>query len=105
MPYVPLSDGEVLEGVRTLVSQGRISWKYHAKLRMAERGYEPGEIRQCLLSGHFVEGPVIPNRAGDVQYEFKMRATVDSVAIDVVASLVPESKVVVISVIDPNSRS
>ena len=105
MPNEGLTNNQVLEGMRALVRQGKISWKKHAEKRMAERGYERGQVKQCLLSGHFVEPPVIPNKGGEIQYEFKIHANVDGMAIDVVASLVPETKVVVISVINPNSRS
>lgn len=100
-----LTNDQVLHGMRILVRQGKIKWTVHAEERMAERGYERGQVKQCLLSGSFIEPPHIPNRAGDVQYVFKMHANIDSEAIDVVASWVPEKKVVVISVIDPNSQT
>jgi hypothetical protein len=100
-----LTDNQVLDGVRVLVRQNKIRWTDHSEQRMEERGYDRGQIRQCLLSGVFVQRPVIPNRTGPLQYEVKMRAKVDGVWIEVVASLVPVTKVVVITVIDPENRS
>lgn len=95
-----LTDSQVLNEMRALVCRGKIKWTVHAEERMAERGYDRGQVKQCLLSGHFIERPVIPNRAGDIQYKFTMQANVDSEAIHVVASLEPEKNVVVITVID-----
>jgi hypothetical protein len=103
MSQKTLSNIQILEEVRALVRQNRIRWRGHAETRMMERGYERGQVRECLLSGRFVESPIIPNKGGDIQYEFKIGASVDGVAIEVVASLVPETRVVVITVIDPNS--
>lgn len=70
---------------------------------MAERGYERDQVRQCLLSGHFIEQPYIPNTSGDIEYKFTIKANVDGMEIVVVASLVPDKKVAIITVYDPNT--
>jgi hypothetical protein len=98
-----LNDGEVLHQVRTLVRQGRVHWTLHIDGQMVARGYDRGMIKECLLTGHFVERPTVPNRSGPIQYEFRMRAIVDGDQMDVVASLIPEKRVVAITVMDPNS--
>jgi len=102
MPAETLTDGQVLVGVRDLVGQGKIAWTFHARERMAERGVDSGQVRECLLKGSFSESPVIPNRGGPIQYTFTMSARIDRENIPVVASLFPESKVLVITVLDPN---
>jgi hypothetical protein len=94
-----LTDNQVLAEVRRLVRIGKIRWKDHAEIRMAERGYERGQVKQCLLSGRFNEALTVPNNAGDLQYVFKISANIDGMPIDVVASLYPEARVVVITVI------
>lgn len=99
MTYVPLTDNQVLDETRILVRKNKVGWTIHAEERMAERGYERGQVKQCLLSGHFIEQPTIPNKGGDIQYKFKLHASVDGEDIDVVASLFPKTKVVVITVI------
>lgn len=100
-----LTDTQVLDETRMLVGQGQIRWSAHAEQRMAERGYERGQIKECLLSGYFIEPPTVPNMGGNLQYKFRIHGNIDGEAIEVVASLVPENRVVVITVIDPNSQS
>lgn len=99
-----LSDAEVLKKVRELVGDNRIAWRLHAEEKMASRGIDKGQVKKCLLSGRFDERPTIPNRRGDIQYEFRMFANVDGESINVVASLVPDKNVVVITLFDPNNR-
>ena len=99
-----LNDGQVLAEVRRLVLAGNIRWRSHAEDRMEERGYSKYEAKDCLLRGRFVERPVTPNRRGPTQYQFAMGANVDGRPIRVVASLVPDAQVVVISVVDPKPR-
>lgn len=103
MPQESLTDNQVLEEVRVLVRQSKIRWTYHAEQRMAQRGYDRGQIRQCLLSGYFIEEPFIPNRSGEVEYKFTFRANVDGETLDVAASLIPEKSVVVITLFDQAS--
>ena len=100
-----LTDGEVLRGVRDLVSKGKIKWTYHVEVQMADRRLDRGQVKECLLKGNFVERPVKPNRPGPIEYAFRMRANVDGEQIDVAASLQPETHVVVITVFDPNKWS
>lgn len=102
MPQELLTDNQVLNEVRVLVRKNKVVWTTHAEQRMAERGYERGQVKDCLLSGCFFERPYHPNRVGDLQYQFALDGNVDGEPIRVVASLIPEKKVVVISVIDPN---
>ena len=99
MPVKILTEGQVLKGVRDLVRQGKIAWVLpHTRVRMAERGFDSGQVKECLLKGSFSEPPVIPNRRGPIQYQFTMSARVDRENISVAASLFPESKVLVITV-------
>lgn len=100
MSQESLNDHQVLEQVRALVRQGKVGWKYHALKRLAQRGFERGQIKQCLIAGYFLEKPHIPNRGGELEYTFAVGGTVDGEDIKVVASLRPEEKVLVITVID-----
>lgn len=102
MPFEPLTDNDVLLGIRALTARGSIGWTDHAEERMVDRGFHRGQIKACLLSGHFTERPTVPNRAGPIQYKFTMEALVEGERIAVAASLIPEKKVVVITVFDPN---
>lgn len=102
MPQELLTDNQVLDEVRILVRQSKVGWTKHAEVRMAERGYERGQVKQCLSVGYFVEQPHIPNKGGELQYKFTLEGSVDGEAIRIAASLIPERKVVVITVIDPN---
>lgn len=102
MPQDSLTDGEVLAGLRDLVSKGKVRWTLHAKERMAQRKYDPSQIKECLLKGRFSELPTIPNRTGPIEYAFRMYAEVEGDPIEVAASLIPETRVVVITVLDPD---
>jgi hypothetical protein len=93
-----LTDREVASKVRQLVKANRIAWTTHAEERLACRGIDKSEVKECLLRGTFTESPVIPNRSGPVEYKFTMQATVDSELLSVAASLLPAMKVVVITV-------
>jgi hypothetical protein len=93
-----LTDAEVRAQVRALVISGNVEWTDHAEMRMAKRGIDKGQAKQCLRSGYFVERPHFPARRGPLQYEFSMRANVDGRAIEVPASLIPDRQVVVITV-------
>jgi hypothetical protein len=95
-----LTDGEVLGQVRDLVRNGCLKWTLHSEERMAERGYDHEQVKECLLKGNFTERPVIPNRPGPIEYSFRMSAVVDGSSMHVGASLVPETRVVVITVMD-----
>jgi hypothetical protein len=97
-----LTDHAVKAQVRALVTTGNVVWRVHAEEQMAARGFDKGQVKQCLCQGTFAERPHVPNRRGPLQYEFKMRARVDREPMEVVASLYPETEVVVITVIDPN---
>ena len=98
-----LTNAEVLEQVRRLVGQGRITWTRHFEGMLAKRGLAKDQVRDCLRIGYFEEEPTNPNRAGDIEYKFQMRATVDGEQISVVASLIPETRVVAITAFDPES--
>lgn len=100
MSHERLNDHQVLEQVRTLVRRGKIGWTDHVEQRMAERGFERGQLRQCLLAGYFLERPYSPNKSGELEYKFTIGGNVDGETIHVAASLIPEKKVVVITVID-----
>lgn len=102
MPQHRLTDGEVLAGVRDLVSRGKIKWTLHAKERMAKRKYDTSQVKECLLKGRFSERPTIPNRSGPIEYVFRMYADVDGEPIEAAASFLPETQVLVITVIDPD---
>lgn len=102
MPQEQLTDNQVLNEVLALVKEGKVAWTQHVQERMAERGYERGQIKQCLSTGYFIEKPYIPNIGGELQYKFMLEGKVDGEAINVVASLIPDKKVVVITVINPN---
>lgn len=100
MPSPHLSDQEVRDELRRLVRQGKIAWTDHAGARLAERGFERGQVRECLLAGYFREAPTIPIRSGPIGYKFTMEATVEGERIAVAACLYPQQNVVVITVID-----
>ena len=100
-----LTNAEVLEQVRRLVGQRRVTWTRHLEEMLAERGLAKDQVIDCLRIGYFEEDPVIPNRAGDIEYKFRMRATVDGEQISVVASLIPQTRVVAITVFDPEKRN
>ena len=102
LPERALSDGEVSAQVKQLVAAGRIAWTSHAEIRMAKRGFEKAQVKECLLVGIFGERPYIPNRRGPIQYKFSVRARVDRQAIEVVASLIPERNVIVVTVKRPS---
>ena len=101
MPYELLTDSEVLTAVQTFARQSKIGWSTHAQERMAERGFDRGQIKQCLSLGYFIERPHIPNRGGELEYKFTLEGNVDGECINVVASLIPEKKILVITVIAP----
>lgn len=104
MPHNTLTDAEVLEQVRRLVGQGRIKWTPHIEEKLKERGLAKDQAKECLRIGYFEETPFIPNRPGDIEYKFQVRARVDGEEIRVVASLIPESHVVAITVFDPEAQ-
>lgn len=103
MPQESLTDHQVLTEIRALARQSKVGWTRHAQERMAERGFDKGQIKRCLASGNFIEQPYIPNRNGELEYKFTLSAHVDGEIINVAASLIPEKKIVVITVIDPNN--
>lgn len=96
-----LTDLDVLHGVRALTAKGKIRWTDHVEQQMADRGFDKLQIKSCLAKGRFTEQPTIANRPGPIQYAFRMEATVEGQSIGVAASLIPEEKVVVITVFDP----
>lgn len=102
MPQQRLTDGEVLAGVRELVGMGKVKWTPHSRERMAQRKYDSDQIKDCLRTGYFTERPSIPNRPGPIEYKFTMRASIDGDFIEVAAALLPETRVLVITVIDPD---
>ena len=102
--YNSLSDSQVLEGVRALVLKNRVRFTDHAEDRMAERGFDRGQIKDCLRSGFFAEKPFIPNRNGPIEYKFNVQADIDGETMQVVACLRPDENVLVITVIDPTNR-
>lgn len=98
MPYKPLSDAEVALEIRQLASANKIRWSQHVEERMAERGFDKGQVKECLRKGVFTERPTIANRPGEIQYVFRMEACIESESIAVAASLYPATKLVVITV-------
>lgn len=100
--FSPLSDAHVLHGVRDLASKGKIAYTNHAEERMAERGYDRSQVKECLIKGNYSESPYIPNSNGDIEYKFKLHANIDGERIEVVATLKPELRIVVITIIDPD---
>jgi hypothetical protein len=97
-----LTAPQVRDAVRQLVARGKVWWQRHADDELEADGLTRLEATECLMKGYFIEPPVIPNRAGDIQYEFKMRYTIDQQRIDVVAVLKPNIQVVVITAMDPD---
>lgn len=100
MAFSTLNNNEVLAQVQLLARSGHIKWTTHVQERMVERGFSKGQVKQCLTTGFFTEQPTIPNAFGDIQYKFNMSSTVDGEFITVVASLYPNSNVLIITVID-----
>ena len=101
MGQTHLTNAEVLEQVQRLVGQGRVTWTRHFEEKLAERGLAKDQAKECLCKGYFKEEPTIPNRAGDIEYKFTMQAKVDGDQIRVVASLKPETRVVAVTLFDP----
>lgn len=87
-----------------MVGQGRITWTRHIEESLAKRGLAKDQVKECLRIGNFEESPVIPNRSGDIEYKFLMRAKIDGEQIRVAASLIPETRVVAITVFDPEKQ-
>ena len=104
MPPSGLTSAEVLKQVRRPVGEGRIRWTRHIEEMLAERHLEKDQVKECLRTGYFEEEPTIPNRPGDIEYVFRMRAKVDGNQISVIASLYPESRVVAITIFDPEKQ-
>lgn len=100
-PFQPLSDAEIAAQVASMASKNQIAWTKHVEKRMAERGIDKSQIKECLMRGRFTEKPTLPNRSGDIEYVFRMEAVIESENIAVGASLMPEKRVVVITVFDP----
>jgi hypothetical protein len=101
MPYKGLTKAGVREQVRRLVSEGRIRWTLHIEQQMEVRHIAKDEVKECLLLGDFEEEPTIPNRPGDIEYVFRMRANVEGRPLAVAASLIPDRRVVTITVFEP----
>lgn len=101
MPFEHLSDNDVLAGVRALVAKGKIVWTNHVEDQMADRGFDRTQIKSCLSNGNFAELPTIANKPGPTQYVFRMQSIIDGQSIAVAASLIPDAKVVVITVFEP----
>lgn len=99
-----LEDAEVQRWVRELVAAGAIAWRDHAERAMLKRGWSKDQAKECLAKGVFEERPFVPNRPGPIQYEFAMRARVDGEDLKVAASLIPDSRVVVITIKNRRSR-
>lgn len=99
MSYKPLTESEVLADVRRMAASNKLVWSAHAEDRLCERGLDREQIKACLLKGNFVNKPYVPNKPGEIQYEFKMKAKIDSEQISVVASLRPEKNLIIITVI------
>jgi hypothetical protein len=91
-----LTEAQVTEQVRALARQRKIRWSAHAEDRMELRGISKDQVCECLLKGTYVEAPCIANKQ-QFQYEFRMQATVDGDQINVIASLIPQSHVTVIT--------
>jgi hypothetical protein len=105
MPPRGLTNAEVLEQVRRLVKEGRIRWTHHIQLQLEARGLAKDQVKECLSIGYFEEEPTVPNRFGDIEYSFRMKAKVDGLQMRVAASLVPETRVVAITVFDAEKQS
>ena len=103
MPH-SLTDAEVLEQVRRLVGNGRIRWTKHVQERMEQRGISKDDVKQCLRTGFFDERPTVPNRPGEIEYSFRMAANVEGRHLRVAASLLPETRVIAITVFDESDR-
>lgn len=99
MPHKLLSDDQVASEVKKLTSANRVAWTRHAEERMASRGFDKGQVKECLRNGTFTEQPTNPNQPGEIQYAFRIEAVVDGERIAVAASLIPSKKVIVITVI------
>src|SRR5216683_7704467 len=94
----PLSDAEVLRQIRDLVARDLIVWGPHVEERMAKRGLDKYQAKECLLKGHFEEKPTVPNRTGPIEYTFRLRHRMEGQVIKVAASLFPQQDVFVITV-------
>jgi hypothetical protein len=101
MPPDGLTDDEIAQQVRQIVSSGgHVQWRPHALENMQFRKISNDEVRECLTGGYYSQQPVIPNRSGPIEYEFAMQKIVDGRLIKVVAALVPETKVKVITAME-----
>ena len=102
MAFSLLTDDQVRTEVKSLVHAGKVAWTRHSEEKMAERGIDKGQVKECLENGSFTERPTVPNRFGSIEYKFRMESIVDGETLAVAASLIPDSKVVVITVFAPN---
>jgi hypothetical protein len=102
MPSKTLNDIEVLKQLKRFVSSNKLIWSEHVQIRMAERGFDKEQVKQCLKSGYFIEKPTVSNSFGDVNYKFKITAKIDGVQMDVVASLYPDKNIVLITIFGVN---
>lgn len=100
MTYKQLTDAEVLAEVKLLASAQKLAWTEHSEARAEQRGFDKSQIKECLMKGRFSERPTMTNKTGDVEYKFRIDATVDREKIAVVACLIPSKKILVITVID-----
>ena len=92
-----LKDSEVRDQIRGLTSKNKIAWGIHAEIRLVERAIDKTQVKECLQKGVFDEGPAVSIRGSEINYEFRMKAVVDSELLNVVASLYPARYVVVIT--------
>lgn len=100
-----LKKSEVLQQVKELVDEGKLRWAGHAEERLVERNITRQEVAQGLLNSRdFHEPPYTETRNGRTVYKFTILAQTDTIRIGVVASLDPQTKVVVVSTWDVKTK-
>ena len=90
-----LTDNEIRNQVKTLVSRERIGWTDHAEERMELRGIDKGMIKECLSKGYFKDRPHLSNKSPSINYEFTIAATIDGNRLEVACALYPGSRIVI----------
>lgn len=102
MSHKLLSDAQVASELKTLTAANRIAWTRHSEERMASRGFDKSQVKECLKNGIFTERPTNPNQSTEIEYKFRVEAVVDGDLIAVAASLIPSKRVIVITVFAVN---
>lgn len=94
-PSVP----EAKKIIQTLVEDGRVKWRGHAKRRLKQREVTVEQVLQCLKCGAITEGPFFAHTNGG-GYETRIEGSASGDWLRVVVCLRLDQNLAVISVIN-----